>query len=170
MANRIEELPSRGSHDVLCCIKHHMRNKKVNQIITALGADAVVNLDDVPLKTTDRKIIPTEFQRKVRDAAKKLRLQGYITLVAESFLSNWVTGSLPKHPRPTSYPWLQYRWNSAVPIPRAPRSYDPPSVMSRMVVNQIPVAPIPSTNDHMADDDDADSQGGILANEDALAI
>ena len=50
MANRIEELPPRGSHgdDVLCCIEHHMRNKKVNQIITVLGADAVVNLDDMP--------------------------------------------------------------------------------------------------------------------------
>ena len=134
----IENLDVRAPHgdDVLCCIKHHMRDRKVSQIVQVIRAGDVDKLSAQPTGLAPRKIIPDDFARKICKVDNKMRAHGYISQVADSYLCNWACGTAPRAIRPDLYPWLQHRWNRLSHVPRAPAPYDAIDRMSHMVVKQ----------------------------------
>ena len=151
--------PCRHGEDVLCVIKHHMRDSEIAQVVVVLPAGKADSMPPSPLSIAPRKAIPEELQRQVCVRAKALREHNIISNSAEAYMSNWVTGQLPHHPRPTSYPWLQHRWDQSSHIPRPHMPYDSHNVvMSRMVVKPMPHARAAQHEDANPVDDNSDDQ------------
>ena len=159
-----EQMPQlRHGEDVLCVIKHHMRDAEIAQVVVVLPAGTSDSVPPSPLSVASRKAIPEELQRQVCTRAKAVREQNIISNNAEAYLTNWVTGQLRHHPRPSSYPWLQHRWDQSSNIPRPPMPYYSHNmVMSRMVVKPMPHArALQREHENPVDDNSDDQAEGV---------
>jgi hypothetical protein len=159
-----EQMPQfRHGEDVLCVIKHHMRDAEIAQVVVVLPAGASDSVPPSPLSVASRKAIPEELQRQVCTRAKAVREQNIISQSAEAYLTNWVTGKLAHHPRPSSYPWLQHRWDQSSHISRPFMPYDARNIiMSKMVVKPMPHnhARQHELENPVDDDSDDQAEGG----------
>ena len=73
----IENIPGHAPHgdDVLCAVKHYIRDKRLGQIVQCVRAGAVNRLLAKLASVAPRKPIPMELQRKVCLAAAKIHRQ-----------------------------------------------------------------------------------------------
>ena len=156
--------------DVMCVIKHHMRDKLAEQICMVLPAGITNRLPSIPETIQARKIIPLDFQRDVCRKALKVKEHGNISSTAHVFLTQWVTGALRRHPKPSDYPWLRHRWHQSSHVRRHAQPYDAVEYMSRMVVKSIPPShdahddgPADAVDHASVSGDDADADFAITA-------
>ena len=166
-ATNVEEgVSGKPAHedDVVCIIKHHMRDERPAQIVRVLCAHAAIHVDATPAEIVPRKPKESKLVRSLTSVASKLAGMKHISQNAANYLISWVTSASPKKPRP-DYPWLHHRWTTPEVVPGVPRAYDAPTRMADMVIDIAPVPHVaavdidPIAHGSNNSDDEADEGG-----------
>lgn len=111
----VDEIRGSQPHgdDVILIAKVFMADAEpyaVKTLLTAEQASALQNSFAQPAGIADRRPLDAQVRANVHAKVKPLIKQGFLSLEAAAYLTNWVDGTLQQTPRPMSYPCLAYRY------------------------------------------------------------
>ena len=98
--------------DVVLVVKPRMHSLRVSQVIRVFPATLRHRIfrRPEPEGLHPRREGGEKVKEKVARTARALCDEGVIDTAARDYLAQWAEGSRPRIPRPSSYPFLQHRW------------------------------------------------------------
>ena len=116
----IEDFPQavpRSGEDIFLLAKRWMADSESVRLIALIPADKMQEMRVgmvPPAGLAARRPITAGVMTNLHKQVPKLRKAGEINPAAASYLLQWVSGVLPKVPKPTDYPVLSYRWDNTL--------------------------------------------------------
>ena len=107
-----------GPDDVMLVIKERMHSLSVSQVVRVFPAALRHRLfrRPEPVGLHPRREGGEDIKEKMAKTATALCDEGVIGTSARDYLVQWAEGRRPRQPRPSSYPFLQHRWQHEDPI------------------------------------------------------